>query len=826
MHYYKTLCSIAMVCMIGWCTIGNAQKKEFTLSGTILDKGSNQPLEYATVVLENLSQENEITGGVTNAKGKFDIKIASGNYRIRVEYLSYITHIIENQQISKNTDLGIISMEADVSALEEVVVTGEKTTVEVRLDKKIYNIGKDLTTSGATVSDALNNVPSVTVDIDGAISLRGNENVRILINGKPSALVGFGSNDVLQQLPADAIDRVEVITSPSARYDAEGTAGILNIVLRKDRTLGFNGTVNMTAGHPIFSRMTSNLNLRTDAFNIFGTLGYDYSESPGNGLFDNTYTSGDFDRILESRDILRQRQGHNLNLGVEYYINEKSSIVGSFFTRQSDDEDNTDIVYDRFINNVLDSESLRVENEMEDAHAHQVALNYENNFNSEGHKLTADFQYSYDKREKTTGIDENIVLPTSELIDRETIFEIETQNELLLQADYVLPVGDSQFELGYRGDFEETVTDYRLENLNLDTGEFEVDEGLTNVFTYMENINALYTQYGNKWKKFSFLLGLRLENTQLKGQVESDFDEEALEEALGEDIDLNFDENYLGLFPTVNLIYELAENENITLGYNRRINRPRGFFVNPFPSRSSIINIFQGNPDLDPAFANAYDLGYLKRWEKLTITSSIYYQKETNSFEIVQEETGETTPEGINIIRSVPINLSTNERYGTELGILYNPKRWLRLNWSINAFQFVSEGNFNSVEYGTENTSWFSRFSSKLTLPGKIEWQTNANYRGPRQNAQTKYKGVFFMDLAFSKEIFNDNATLAFNVRDVLNSRKRFIDTDTDFFTSDGELQRRERQWALSLVYRINQKKERGKRERQQDFDDDGEGEF
>lgn len=826
MYFWKALCSITMVFLIGWCTVVNAQKREFSLTGIILDKGSGQPLEYGTVILENLSQENEITGEVTNAEGKFNIKIAPGNYRIRVEYLSYVTYILENQQISKNTDLGIIHMEADVSTLEEVVVTGKKTIVEVRLDKKIYNIGKDLTTSGATVSDALNNVPSVTVDIDGAISLRGNENVRILINGKPSALVGFGSNDVLQQLPADAIDRVEVITSPSARYDAEGTAGILNIVLKKDKTLGFNSTVNVTAGYPIFSRLTSNLNLRTDVFNIFGTFGYDYSESPGTGLFDNTYTSGDFDRILENRDILRQRQGHNLNLGMEYYINEKSSIVGSFFTRQSDDEDNTDIAYDRFINNVLDSESLRVENEVERVLAHQASLNYENNFNTEGHKLTADFQYSYDRKKNTTGIDENIVSPSIELIDRESIFETETQNELLLQADYVLPVGESQFEAGYRADLEETMTDYRLENLNLDTGEFEVDEGLTNVFTYTENINALYTQYGNKWEKFSFLLGFRLENTQLKGQVESDFDEEALEEILGEDINLNFDENYLGLFPTLNLIYELAENENITLGYNRRINRPRGFFVNPFPSRSSIINIFQGNPDLNPAFANAYDLGYLKRWEKLTITSSIYYQKETNSFEVIQEETGETTPEGINIIRSVPINLSTNERYGTELAILYNPSRRLRLNWSINAFQFVSDGSFNGVEYGAESTSWFSRFSSKVTLPGKIEWQTNANYRGPSQNAQTDYRGVCFMDLAFSKEIFKDNATLAFNVRDVLNSRKRFINTDTDFFTSIGELQRRERQWALSLVYRINQNKERGRRERQEDFDDDGEGEF
>ncbi|HZJ21242.1 MAG TPA: TonB-dependent receptor [Pricia sp.] len=799
-----------------------AQNGTITLTGKVLDSETNEALEYATLVLQSVDNPEKVTGGITDVDGKFNVETAPGNYNVRVEFISYRPYVLEQQNLTESKDFGTIKLSVDVAQLQGVEVTGEKTTVEVRLDKKIYNIGKDLTTSGANVSDALNNVPSVTVDVDGAIALRGNSNVRILINGRPSAMAGFGSTDALRQLPADAIESVEVITSPSARYDAEGTAGILNIILKKEKTLGFNGSINTSIGFPIASQVSTNLNLRTDKFNIFTTLGYTYREPPGNAFFDNTYANGEFDRIVEDRDINRKDIGFNANLGMEYFLTERSSLSGSIFGRFSDEEDFTDNLSNRFVGTSLDSRTFRSENETQDDNSYQVSLNYMNNFNDEGHKLTADFQYSYDDETKITPIEENRISPDNALLARENVFEAETQNEYLLQADYVLPMGDAQFEAGYRGNFEQEVTDYRLDTLNQDTGRFETDQNLTNQFTYDENVNALYSQYGNKFGKFSFLLGLRLENTQLKGQVASDFDAAALQEILGADVDLNFDKNYLGLFPTINLIYELAEEENISLGYNRRINRPRGFFINPFPSRSSRTNVFQGNPDLDPAFANAFDLGYLKRWEKLTLTSSIYYQKETNSFEVVQEETGEITSDGIRIIRSIPINLSTNERYGAELGLLYNPAKWLRLNGSFNFFQFVTEGVFNEVDFGTKNTSWFSRFSSKVTLPGKIDWQTNAFYRGPSQTAQSENKGIFSLNLAFSKDVLGDKGTVSFNVSDLLNTRKRQSLTQTAFFTSDSEFQWRERQITLGFIYRINEKKSANKKQGQNGDDEEG----
>lgn len=801
-----------------------AQPKSITINGKVIDQETGKPMEYATLMLQSVDDPADVSGGITDLEGNFSVKAKPGRYHIRIDFIAYKPYELKNQDLSKNLDLGTIKMSVDATELDAVIIEGEKTTVEVRLDKKVYNVGQDLTNSGGTVSDALGNIPSVTVDVDGAIALRGNNNVRILINGRPSALAGFGSTEALRQLPADAIEKVEVITSPSARYDAEGTAGILNIVLKKEETRGFNGLINTGVGYPAAANFTSNLNWRKDKFNLFNTIGYSYRNPPGNGFFDNTYVGGAFDRIIEDRDISRKNSSLNLNMGVEYFLTESSSITASAFGRINDGKDITDNSTTRFISDGVDSRTLRSEEAVEEEVSYQLSLSYNNELNESGQKLTADLQYSYDEEVKPTTIFEENIFPNKETIARENINEIELQNEFLAQVDYVLPMGNAQFEAGYRGNWQQTDTDFALEELNLASGEFVENVGLTNRFVFDQIVQAVYSQYGNKHGKFSYLAGLRLENTILRGNV-TGVDIEALRDILGNDVDLDFDKNYLGLFPTLNLTYEINETENITVGYNRRINRPRSWFINPFPSRSSRTNIFQGNPDLDPAFANAVDIGYLKSWDDLTLTSSIYYQVESNSFERIQEQTGQVTTDGIVLVRTIPINLSTNERIGAELGLMYNPAKWIRLSGSFNFFQFDTEGVFNEVDFGARNTSWFSRFSSKITLPGKIDWQTNAFYRGPTQNAQTENKGIFSIDLALSKDILKDKATIAMNVRDLLNSRKRMSFTQTPFFTSDSEFQWRERQFNLSFIYRINQKKkpERGGR-RDGGGDDDFEG--
>ncbi|MBN2868088.1 MAG: TonB-dependent receptor [Flavobacteriaceae bacterium] len=818
-------------------------EKEITIKGKIVDAATNTPLEYATIVFTNTTNASDVTGGITDTKGNYNIKVAAGTYNISYEYIGFKKLTISNKSITENTNLGTTSLSVDAETLDEIEIVAEKTTVDIRLDKKIYNIGKDLTTAGGTVSDALNNVPSVSVDIEGGISLRGNENVRILINGKPSALAGFGDSNVLSQLPAEAIERVEVITSPSARYDAEGTAGILNIILRQKETLGFNGSVNLNAGNPDLVGIATTLNYRTEKFNLFSNLGFRYFDAPRTSDSDTYYfdyldengilQTPQYRQIIEDQDVTRLNRNYNGNIGMEYFLSDKTSLTGSFFYRYGEDADLSTNISERY-NSSLVEQTTRYERQNEEDNSYQFALNYITKFDDNGHQLTADFQYVIDKEEQFTFLDENYDFTEDANpapFQREQIYQTEDQKEYLVQADYVLPIGeDSRFEAGYRGSFQNEITDYLLEQEDTDDGSLFVNDTITNVFDYTENVNALYTQYGTKLGKFSFLLGLRLEHTQLKGKIDSRLSDQELNDAFGFPIDTDFDKNYLGLFPTVNLIYNLAnedqKEESITLGYNRRINRPRGWFINPFPTRSSRTRVFQGNPNLNPAFSSTFDLGYLKRWDKLTLTTSVYYQHETDSFERVQENTGGVTTDGINIIRTIPVNLSTNKRTGAELGVLYNPKKWLRLNSSINFFQFNTEGEFNGVDYSAKNTSWFARFSSKVTLPAKIDWQTNAFYRGARSDAQSDTDGIFSMDLAFSKEIFKDKATLSLNVRDLLNSRKRNSVTTTATERVTSEFQWRQRQITLSMIYRFNQKKERNRGNRNNNYggDDEFEG--
>ena len=817
-HPAQTLGAIFLFLLFSITAFGQGPRYE--ISGRVVDD-MGTPLEYATISITDVSDPTRVTGGVTDTSGNFSIDVSEGTYNIVVEFISFSPQHFNNRTINADINLGEIELGMAAADLDEVVVTAETTQVDVRLDKKIYNIGQDLTTAGGTVADALNNVPSVDVDVEGGISLRGNENVRILINGKPSAMAGFGDTDVLSQLPADAIERVEVITSPSARYDAEGTAGILNIILRQERTLGFNGSFTARGGYPDNAGLSANVNYRTRNFNLFNTTGFRYFDAPGNSYSSTLYYENVDDegniipayRRIEDRTVERLNRNFNTNLGIEYFLNDRSSITASGFFRYGEDEDVTTNLGSRYTRGFdLLQETTRSERQSEEDHSYQFALNYINRFNDDGHELTADFQYETDKETQTSFLNETVNFSVDDALEfpRENVFTEEKQDEYLIQADYVLPFGEgSQFEAGYRGNFEEQVTDYSLFIEDLGTNDMVRDDGRSNIFTYNENVNSLYTQYGTKVGDFSFLLGLRLEHTQLKGEIDAEIDPEEFA------VEMNFDNDYFGLFPTVNLIYELGEFENITFGYNRRINRPRSWFVNPFPSRESRTNIFRGNPSLEPAFANAFDLGYLKRWDKLTFTTSVYYQREENSFQRIERSTGTVTEEDETlIIETIPVNFATRERIGAEAGLMYNPVNWLRLNGSVNFFQFDTQGEYAGIDYGNKSTSWFARFSSKVTLPASIEWQTNAFYRGASENIQGTSDDILSIDLAFAKDIFNRNATIAFNVRDLLNSRKRESFTQTEFFERDSRFQWRERSFTLSLTYRFNQQKMEQERQR------------
>ena len=781
------------------------EQKEVTITGKIIDKETKQPLEYATISFFSKRQNKVVTGGITDIQGNFSIPVLTGLYDISIEYISFKTISIPDKRITTSENIGAFSLEIDTEALNEVEVIAERTTVEIKLDKKIYNVGKDLTVRGGTVSDVLDNVPSVSVDIEGNVSLRGNDNVRILINGKPSGLVGLNSTEALRQLPAEAIEKVEVITSPSARYESEGTAGILNIILRRSKLQGLNGAVTANVGHPNSAGLSGNINYRTGDVNFFNTTGYNYGTSLGHSYTYTQYKStGNY--LNEIRDWENIRKGITTNLGLEWYINDSASLTTSILYRDSNNEQNsTNILTQLDDNKTFVSENIRLDPEMGNSKTIQYSSNFTKNFKTSGHKFSMDFQYEDSGEDKKS-------LILSDGINTDILETIEDENSILLQTDYVLPVGESsQFEMGYRGSFSDRSTDYGVQLLNTSTNEFEVDNNLSNIFNFKLHIHGVYTQFGSKIDKFSYLLGLRLENTRttIDQPTTGGFKRK----------------NLTGLFPTLNLSYELSEKESLTLGYSRRLQRPRSFYLNPFPSRTSITNIFQGNPDLDPSYSGLYDLGYLNRFKSITLSSSIYYQHEKNDSYWVSSETGQTViinNNPIAVIQRTPVNLATNDRYGLDFNINYTPTKKWRINTDFNFFKSITKGDYNGVSFDAENVSWDITLSNKYTLPGNIDWQTNLDYRGPSQDAQSKRDGVFSANMALSKDLFKEKASIAFNISDIFNSRsyKGTINTPSFYTVRDFRF-RGGRILNLSFTYRFNQKK-KVDRTRNRSFDGGG----
>lgn len=716
---------------------------------------------------------------------------------------------LQQKDFRADTNLGVIQMAADVAQLNAVEVIAEKSTVEIKLDKRVYNVGKDMIVKGGTISDVLDNVPSVTVDAEGNVALRGNESVKILIDGRPSGLAGINIADALKLLPADAVEKVEVITNPSARYDAEGGGGIINIILRKGKANGINGSVLVNAGDPETYGTSINLNKKSEDYNLFSNFGYNYRNNPGNSMVDAKYTN---EYIEERRTNDRLNEGFNANFGIDLNVSKSLTWTNALTFRENRGKNPDNVFFNYFD---LAYNPTKIRNRFNDQRSDEFSIEYASNFvkkfKKDGHQFTADLSFSQNRENEFATITDQILGDPSSL-DSEQTSNLQKQQRNLIQADYVLPIGkNGRFEAGYRGSFLKNLTDFAV---TPDISNF------SNTLEYIENVNALYTQYGSKINKFSYFFGIRFEdsNIEVNSLSRNDFN----------------NKKYNNLFPSATFNYEFSQSSSLSLSYSKRINRPRGRFLNPISTLSSNINIFQGNPDLDPSLTDAIDLGYLKKWNKLTFNTSAYINITNDAFQFIRKESG-LFVEGVPVILSTPINLAKEYRAGFEFNLNYTPYKWWRLNGNFNAFRNETQGNYSYVDF-TGNTvtqnfdnvayTWFTRINSRITLPYKIEWQTNGTYNAPQTNAQGRSLGVASMNLAFSKDILKDKATIALNISDVFNSRKRIMETFIpNVVSSYSEMQWRERQIMLTFTYRFNkQKSERDRQPRRED--NGGEGDF
>lgn len=775
--------------------------KKIKITGKITEKTSNQPLEYATISLLNTNNFKTFSGGITNNLGEFSIETNAGIYDIKIEFISFNPLIIKQKSLLENTNLGTIAMAENPSQLGEVVVRAETSTVEIKLDKKVYNVGKDMIVKGGTASDVLNNVPSVTVDGDGNVSLRGNENVKIFIDGRPSNAVNIAT--AMQAIPADAIDKVEVISNPSARYDAEGGAGILNIVLKKGKTNGLNGSIVATVGFPQNFNLQSSINFKSELFNFFSNVGLTNSISPGNFLTNTNYfdANRNIERTInETRNNDRERKGHNYNFGIDLNLDKSTTWTNTLNFRKSDGE-NPEIV--KLKNNLLSGNFERNRNNDQFTYNQNVefATNFTKKFKKDGHKFSADFSASIDD-DNDSSLIFDFITGQENLKTTTKTKNFQNQYKQLLQADYVLPIGKmSQFETGYKGDINKLKTDFGTGNVDF-SGNYTANLSNTNQFNYKENINAIYMQFGSKYKLFSYLVGLRLEDSEINFNLKNEIENK---------------KNYKNWFPSAFLTYPISDISTISLNYSKRITRPRNRFINPFAGINSDINFFIGNPDINPSLTDALDFGFLTKIKKITFTSSLYYNRTKNPFLFIRRQNGNVI-NNVPVLVSTPINLDFDNRFGIEFTANFSPAKWWKFNTNFNFFQSDINGIYDynlqsnnalvTEKFERKSTNWFLKFNSKISLPYKIDWQTNGIYTAPQNTPQGKSLAVYTLNLAFSKDVLKDKATVSLNVSDLFNSTKMIRQFNLPTIESYTEMQRRERQINLSFTYRFNKKKE------------------
>lgn len=766
------------------------------VKGTLTELSTAAPLAYASVRLLQLPDNKLVGGTLTDEKGQFSVALPFGRFVAEIEFIGFETIKTPEFALTQEHpqhDLGTIRLSASSTALDEVEVTAEKSTMVLALDKKIFNVGKDLANAGGNATDILTNIPSVTVDPEGNVKLRGSDNVRILIDGKPSGLVSFKGSSGLQQLQASMIERVEIITNPSARYEAEGSAGIINIILKKDQKQGFNGAVELIAGNPTNFGASANLNYRHRKVNFFVNYGISYRESPGGGSMLQERRANDTTFFLR-QTTTSEFQGLNNNIrgGLDYYFSENSILTGSLLWRRSDARRLTDIRYEDYVFDLFTplGYTLRQQDETEDEPNSEYSLVYKRKF-GQGHELTAEGKYlnywehsdqSFPQRTFFTDGTEDL----SKSIFQKSLND-EYENQYLVQVDYVRPIGkDGKFETGLRSSFRDMVNDYVVTEKNVD-GSFSTVPGLDNYFIYKENINGAYVIYGNKKRKFSWQAGVRAEHTDVNTILRETNEKNP--------------RDYFNFFPSLHLTYELPDDNAVQLSYSRRVRRPVYNDLSPFSTFTDSRNFWSGNPDLDPEFSDVVELGHILYFDKGSLSSSIYFRHTVDKIDRIRrlDDEGNATTR--------PENLRSENALGLEFASAYSPKKWWKLDMNFNFFHAEIDGSNIESTYRATTYSWFARATSKFLFPKDFDFQIRGNYEAPQKTAQGSRKAMYFMDLAASKDVLRKKGTLTLNVSDLFNTRKGRNVTEGDNFRSESTFQWRRRQVNLTFNYRINQGK-------------------
>lgn len=731
------------------CSLSMAQEHEVEIFGTIVEEETGQAVPYATVVVYKNGSKEIVSGATSDDNGNFSLYTKASDFYVEISFMGYKTKVLNNlSAVNNKINLGVISLSQDNLALEEVVVTGEVSKTVFKLDKRVFNVGSDISSTGASALEVLGNVPSVNVSIEGEISLRGSTGVQILINGKPSVLADESSN-ALGTLTADMIESIEVITNPSAKYEASGTAGILNIILKKEEKEGWNGSISANTGTPDNHSMGISLNRRTEKFNLFTQMGVGYRSLPRDNRAINTNLISN-EEIFSNGTAYRDEMFYNITLGTDYHINERNvlTLSGNFAYEIEDQPSETNFKFFDS-NNTLVSSWLRNETTEATNPKYQYEFNYKKEFkNSKEHTLQLSALGSFFGKEQSSQFTNSTLSGEDPDSDQQTETEFQ-QAEYTFKADYTNPITtEYTLEAGAQYVINDVGNDYEVRDFI--NGNYVTNPNLTNNFEYDQKVLGVYITGAYELEKWGVKLGLRVENTDLSTWLTN--------------TNAYNSRNYTDYFPSLHTSYKINDNVSLQAGYSKRIFRPRLWDLNPFFNIRNNFNIRRGNPNLQPEYTDSFELTGIYKIGKASFSSSIYHKYTTEVVERVSTFID-------NVTTTTPENIGTNAAYGFETNGKYSPNNWLSFSGDFNFNYFDRVGSFQSQSFNFSGRQWSTKLGSKIGLPADIDLELTGNYQSGYETVQGNVTGYAFLDLGIRKRILKGKVVVNFGVRDVFESR-------------------------------------------------------
>tara|TARA_R110002051_G_scaffold186206_3_gene255556 strand:+ start:18100 stop:20478 length:2379 start_codon:yes stop_codon:yes gene_type:complete len=735
-----------------------------TITGKIVETNNGGPIEFATVLVGNPIDQKPIVGTTTLQDGSFVLETNAIEFYIEVSFIGFTTKRFDNPKIANGKiNLGIVAIAEDSQQLDEVVVEGEISQTVFKLDKRVFNVGADLSSTGASALEVLNNVPSVNVNIEGQISLRGSQGVQMLINGKPSVIANEQGN-ALGTLTADMIERIEVITNPSAKYDAEGTSGIINIVLKKEEKKGLNGAVTLNTGTPNNHSLGLSLNRRTEKFNLFSQLGFGRrtfpsdEETENRNLVDDTYISS-FGQSDKNETFF------NLILGTDYHINDLNIITLSGNFAYEWEKENADAIFNTYdATNSLTNAFSRKELTEATNPKYSYELQYKKDFegNEEQSLLLSATGNLFAKDQSSNFTNTTTVGNEDDMLQQSrTDF---SQAEYTFKADYTHPWAEKfTLETGAQYQINDVENDFAISNF--DGTNFIEDPDLTNVFEWTQKVLGVYGTTAYEGARWGLKIGLRFEDTDVATLLRT--------------TNVSNDKNYNNLFPSGHTSYKINDDLSLQAGYSKRIFRPRLWDLNPFYNIRNNFSISTGNANLQPEFTDSYEITSIYKLGKVSMNLGVFFRHTEDVVERIVEFQD-------NVSISRPENVGINNTTGIEFNAKYIPANWLSFTNDFNYSYFSREGDFEGSSFDFKGDQWSTRLTSKFKLPADIDLEFIGNYRSGYRTLQQEITENLFMDFGARKKILKGKAIVNLSIRDVFASRIReSITSQPEFYLRD-----------------------------------------